>query len=75
MKETLSGFGKIMDPSKWDSTVWYRVIRYPQVFRALMDDQRTPQILGRHIVHFSKNFKHFYPTLQYFYCLFFHIFL
>ena len=41
MKGTLSGFGKIMDPGKWDSMVWHWVIRYPQVFHWLMGDQRT----------------------------------
>ena len=46
MKETLSGFGKIMDPNKWNSTVWYRVIRYPQVFRGLIGDQWTPEFWG-----------------------------
>ena len=25
MKGTLFDFGKIMDPGKWDLTVWYRV--------------------------------------------------
>ena len=34
-KETLSGFGKIMDPGKWDSTVWYQgytiSLGFPQV--------------------------------------------
>ena len=25
MKGTLLNFGKIMDPGKWDLTVWYRV--------------------------------------------------
>ena len=23
MNETLSGFGKIMDPDKWDTTMWW----------------------------------------------------
>ena len=31
-----------MDPSKWDTTVWYLVTRYPQAFYWLMGDQRTP---------------------------------
>ena len=32
---------QIMDPSKWDIMVWYRVTRYPQAFCGLMGDQRT----------------------------------
>ena len=35
-----------MDVGKWDSTVWYRVIRYPHVFCGLMCDQRTPRFWG-----------------------------
>ena len=29
-KETLSDFCQIMDPSNWDTTVWYPITRYPQ---------------------------------------------
>ena len=32
-KETLPDFCKNMDPNKWDTTVWYRVIRNPKEFR------------------------------------------
>ena len=33
MKETLFGFGKIIDPDKWDLKVWYRAIStsFPRV--------------------------------------------
>ena len=40
-KETLSDFCEIMDSGKWDTTVWYRVTRYPKAFRGLMGDQQT----------------------------------
>ena len=42
-KETMSDFGQIMDPDKWDTMVCYRVTRYSQAFRGLMSDQRTPK--------------------------------
>ena len=29
MKETLSDFGYIMDPDKWDTMVWRRVTQHP----------------------------------------------
>ena len=46
-KETLSDFFfLIIDHSKWDITVWYRVTQYPKVFHELMGDQRTPGFWG-----------------------------
>ena len=47
-KETQPDFCENMDPNKWDTTVWYRVIRNPQEFRGLMGCQRDLQVLGRH---------------------------
>ena len=34
-KETLHDFCENMGPDKWDTTVWYQVIRNPQEFRGL----------------------------------------
>ena len=39
-------FIKIMDPGKWDITVWYWVTRYPRVFPRLTVGQRTPEFWG-----------------------------
>ena len=36
IKETLPDFCENMDFDKWDTIVWYRVIRNPQEFRGLM---------------------------------------
>ena len=51
-KETMSDFGKIMDPNKWDSMVWYRVIQYPQVFHGLTGDQRALGFWGATTIEF-----------------------
>ena len=37
-------FCENMDPNIWDTIVWYRVTRHPQVFRALTVGQQTPGI-------------------------------
>ena len=45
-KETLLNFCENMDPDKWDTTMWYRVIRNPQEFHGLTGYQRDPRIWG-----------------------------
>ena len=47
-KETLFDFCENMDPDKWDTIVWYWLIRNPQEFCRLTGCQREPWVLGRH---------------------------
>ena len=39
-------FCEIMGPDKWDTTIWYRVIRNPQEFCWLTVSQWTPEFWG-----------------------------
>ena len=44
----LLDFCENMNPDKWNTTIWYRVIRNPQEFHMFTSYQQDPRDLRRH---------------------------